>query len=85
MTLFTAAGGSLSVVVSNCTTANTMLACGETWWAPAGENGLVTLVTWARGRREATTLLIACWLSAMGVVVWKTTSAVSPALDGKRA
>ena len=35
-----------------------MLAWGEIWWAPAGENGLVTLLTWASGRSEATTWLI---------------------------
>ena len=73
------------MVVSNCTTAKAMLACGEIWWAPAGEKGLVTLLTWASGRREATTWLIAASLARIGVDVWKTTSAVSPALAGNRA
>ena len=61
-----------------------MLAWAEIWWAPAAENGLVTLLTWASGRSEATTWLIRCSLAAIGVVVWKTTSALSPASAGKR-
>ena len=72
-------------MLSNCTSAYAMLPCWEIWCAPAAENGPVTLTTWASGRKEETTRLMDASLSAIGVAVWKTTSAVSPALAGKRA
>ena len=85
MTALMAAGGQVGRVVSNCTTANAMLACGDDlvrarWRERAGH-----ALTWASGRSESTTLSMAASLAAIGVVVWKTTSAVSPALAGNRA
>ena len=84
-TCFTAPVGMSAVSVVNCTCANAMLACGEIWWAPAAENGPVTLCTYGSGRTLSTTWLMAASLAAMGVDVWNTMSAVSPDLEGNLA
>ncbi len=89
ITFLMAGTGMSAVSVVNWTWAKAMLPLlgWAIWCAPAAENGLVTLCTQGSGSTLLTTLSIAASLAApaIGDVVWKTMSAVSPDFVGNVA